>query len=59
MRGPHLSLGGVIWIVVGLVVASTHHFFKALNTASMICSAILAVIVWPLVLLHVHVRIAI
>jgi hypothetical protein len=59
MRRGHISLGGLIWIVVGLIVASTHHFFKTLNTASTICSAILAVIAWPLVLLHVHVRIVI
>jgi len=59
IRRGRISLSSLIWIVVGLIVASTHHFFKTLNTASTICSAILAVIVWPLVLLHVHVRIAI
>ena len=59
IRGTHISLGGVIWIVVGLIVASTHHFLKTLNTASTVCSAILAVIAWPLVLLHVHVHIVI
>jgi hypothetical protein len=54
-----ISLGGLVWIVVGVVVAASHHFLKTLNTASTVCSAILAVLAWPLVLLHVHVRIAI
>ena len=58
-RRPHISLGGVIWIIIGVVVAATHHFLKTLNTASTVCSAILAVLAWPLVLLHVHVRIVI
>jgi len=58
-RGPRISFGGLVWIVVGVIVAASHHFLKTLNTASTVCSAILAVLVWPLVLLHVHVRIAI
>jgi hypothetical protein len=56
---PRISLGGLVWIVIGLIVASAHHFLKELHTASAICSAVLAVVVWPLVVLHVHVRIAI
>ena len=48
---------GVVWIVVGLIVGASHHFFKVLNTASTVGSAILAVIAWPLVLLHVHIAI--
>jgi hypothetical protein len=53
----HLSLGGAIWIVIGIVVASSHHLLSNLNTVSHIVSAILAVIVWPLVLLGVHIAI--
>jgi hypothetical protein len=34
IRGRHISLGGVVWIVIGIIVASTHHFFKTLHTAS-------------------------
>jgi hypothetical protein len=57
LRTRHLSLGTVIWIVAGLVVAANHHFLDHLDTVSRIGSAILAVIVWPLVLLHVHLAI--
>lgn len=57
MRTRHISLGGLIWIVVGLIVASRHHFLDSLATDSKVGSAILAVIIWPLVLLHVHIGI--
>jgi ABC-type anion transport system duplicated permease subunit len=52
-----ISLSGVVWIVVGVVVAATHHFFRVLNNASTVGSAILAVIAWPLILLHIHIAI--
>jgi hypothetical protein len=51
------SLGGVIWIVVGLIVAATHHYFHTLTTVSTFLSAVLAVIAWPLILLHVHISV--
>ncbi|MDQ1356393.1 MAG: hypothetical protein QOE07_2173 [Acidimicrobiaceae bacterium] len=57
MRGRQVSLGGVVWIVIGIIVAASHHFLDTLNTASTIGSAILAIIVWPLVLLHIHLAI--
>ena len=54
MRGRSISLGTVVWIVVGLIVAANHHLVEKLDTLSRVLSAILAVAVWPLVLLHVH-----
>jgi hypothetical protein len=57
LRSRQVSLGGVIWLVVGVIVASSHHFFAQLQTTSQIGSAILAVLVWPLVLLHIHIGI--
>lgn len=67
-RGPHgyrddvparvlrrqVSVGVVVWIVVGLVVAARHDFLDDLGSLSHVLSAVLAVIVWPLVLLDVH-----
>jgi hypothetical protein len=44
----------VVWIVVGMVVAANHHFLTNLTTLSRILSAVLAVAVWPLVVLKVH-----
>jgi hypothetical protein len=58
MYRPRLSLP-LIWIVIGLVVAVTHHFFDHIGTIGAILSAILAVLLWPLVLLGVKIVIAI
>ena len=49
-----MSLGVVAWIVVGLVVAAQQDFLDHLGSLERILSAILAVAVWPLVLLDVH-----
>ena len=54
LRGRQLSLGTVLWIVVGLVVAANNDFLDQLGSLERILSAILAVAVWPLVLLDVH-----
>ena len=45
----------VAWIVIGIIVAANRQYFAHLQTASDIGSAILAVLVWPLVLLHIHI----
>ena len=54
-RTPFLPM---LYVIVGLVIAATHHYFANVNTLKQIVSAILAVIFWPLLLLginlHVH-----
>lgn len=52
-----VSLGFVVWIVVGLVVASNKGFLERLDSLSGVLSAVLAVLAWPLVLLDVRVAI--
>jgi hypothetical protein len=58
MIGMFRSLIGVIYLLIGVVVASTHHYFRHLHTLRAIASAVLAVVLWPLVLLganlHLH-----
>lgn len=54
LRSRQLSLGTVVWIVVGLVVAANNDFLDDLGSLERILSAILAVAVWPLVLLDIH-----
>ncbi|MEY2435502.1 MAG: hypothetical protein QOH64_3263 [Acidimicrobiaceae bacterium] len=54
MRGRQVSLAVVVWIVVGMIVAANHHFLEHLDSLSRVLSAVLAVAVWPLVLLNVH-----
>jgi ABC-type anion transport system duplicated permease subunit len=55
-RSP-VSIGSIIWIVIGVVVASNRGFLGHLDSLSGILSAILAILAWPLVLLDVHVAI--
>ena len=57
MLGRGFSIGSVIWIVIGLIVASNKGFLAKLSNLEGVLSAILAVLAWPLVLLDVHVAI--
>jgi hypothetical protein len=49
-----VSLGVVAWIVIGLIVAARDGFVSDLGSLSAILSLILAVVVWPLVLIGIH-----
>jgi hypothetical protein len=44
----------VVYVVVGLLVANSHHYFAHLGSAKRILSAVLGVVLWPLVLLGVN-----
>jgi hypothetical protein len=44
------SLLTVIYLVIGIVIAHSHGYLAHLNDASAIISAILAVVLWPVVL---------
>jgi hypothetical protein len=52
------SIVGIVYIVIGLFVASGHAFFAHLNAVMPILSAILAVLLWPLVLLGVNLHLS-
>ena len=47
----------LVYIIVGFLVANSHHYFAHLSGAKPIISAVLAVLLWPLVLLGVNLRI--
>lgn len=55
MRRPGLL--GIVWIVIGVAVAATNDYFEKLDTIRLILSAILAVVLWPLVLLGIDLHI--
>jgi ABC-type anion transport system duplicated permease subunit len=57
MLGRRMSLGAVIYIVIGVIIVANHDFFRSLNSLEKILSAVLAVILWPLVALHIHIAI--
>jgi hypothetical protein len=44
----------VVYIIIGVVVAASHHYFVHLDAVKPIVSAVLAVLLWPLVLLGVN-----
>ena len=56
MYGPGLL--ATIYLIVGAVIAATHDYFVNVNTGNEILSAVLAVVLWPLLLLGIdlHVR---
>lgn len=54
-RGASLPL---IWLVVGVVVAAIEDYFENLDTAGRILSAIVAVLIWPILLFGFDVTIA-
>ena len=47
----------LLYAVVGVIVADTHHYFQNLHTVRTGGSAILAVIAWPLLLLGINLHI--
>jgi hypothetical protein len=57
-RGSSVSLLMVVYLVAGGIVAATHHYWSNLHTIKAIISAVLATILWPLILvgvnLHIH-----
>jgi hypothetical protein len=54
-RGPGLL--GTIYLIVGVVVAATHHYFRDADTARRILSAVLAIVLWPLILLGIDLHV--
>ena len=55
---PRVSLLGLIYVIVGVAIAASHHYFAHLGTVRQILSAILAIVLWPLVLagINLHIR---
>jgi hypothetical protein len=46
-----------VYLVVGLVVANSHHYFKHLDGVKPVISAVLGVVLWPLVVFGVNLHI--
>jgi hypothetical protein len=56
MRG--YSIGSIIYIIIGIVVASNQGYLSDFGSLANIFSALLAIILWPLVLLGVNLHLA-
>jgi hypothetical protein len=47
----------VAYLVIGLIVANSHHYFLHLSGLKPIASAVLAVLLWPLLLFGISLHI--
>ncbi len=45
------------YFVVGIIIAANHHYFNHLGGVKPIVSAVLAVVLWPLIVFGVNLRI--
>ena len=54
---PGFGIVFVVYLVVGAVVAATHHYWAHLHTIKQIGSALLATVLWPLILLGINLHI--
>lgn len=52
-----IGLLGIVYLVVGVVVASNKHYLGDIDTIREIVSAILAIVLWPLLLVGVNLHI--
>jgi hypothetical protein len=57
---PRLNVGLLLFVypMVGGIVAATHHYWSNIHTVKAVISALLATVLWPLLLvginLHIH-----
>jgi hypothetical protein len=56
-RPVRIGIVGLVYLVVGLVVASNRDYLSGVDTLGEVVSALLAILLWPLLLLGVDVRI--
>lgn len=54
-RSPSLLV--VLWLVVGLIVAANNGYLGAIKDLGSLISAVLAIVLWPLVLLGISLKI--
>ena len=51
------GFAGVVYLIVGVVLASSHHYFAHADRLKPIVSAVLAVVLWPLLLLGINLHV--
>jgi hypothetical protein len=52
-----ISFLGIVYLVIGLVVAANNDYLDRLGGVRQVISAVLAIVLWPLVLLGIDLRI--
>jgi hypothetical protein len=51
------SFLGIVYVVIGVAIAASYDYFERLNTLRRVLSALLAIALWPLVLLGIDLHI--
>ena len=56
-RGPRISLLALVYVGVGVAVAASHHYLQNIDGWRGVLSAILAIFLWPLILLGIDLHV--
>lgn len=57
MLGLGKRLLGLAYLIAGVIIAETHRYFRHLSDIRAVASAVLAVVLWPLLLLGINLHI--
>jgi hypothetical protein len=57
MRVGRPGLLGIIYLVVGIIVAANKNYLDNVETVERIVSALLAIVLWPLLFIGVDLRV--
>lgn len=52
------SVLGLVWLVIGILVAVQDDYLDSLGTAGRIITAVVAIVLWPLLLFGFDIRIS-
>jgi hypothetical protein len=51
------GIGTIIYVVIGAFVAAANNYFSHVGTLEGVASAIIAILLWPLILIGIDIRI--
>ncbi len=51
------KLLGAIYVAIGIFLAANKHYFQNLDTVKLVLSAVIAILLWPLLLLGIDLHI--
>jgi hypothetical protein len=54
---PLVSTFALLWLAVGVAVAAAYDYFDKVDTGRLIASALLAVVLWPLLFLGIDLHV--
>ena len=52
--GIRLGLPAIVYLIIGAFIAQGHNYFKHADSFDQVLSAVLAIVLWPLVLFGTH-----